>query len=122
MARTAVTVNTFTPTAGLTDPAGTTADATNDHVVTGVPLEELVLRFANTNGSDRVATIKAGDNPPALRAGQGDIAITVPATTGVMWAGPFESGRFAQADGSLEIDLATSFAGTVTAFRIPRTA
>ena len=122
MARTAVTVTTLTANTGVTEPAGTTADPTNDHVVSGVPLEELVIRLANTNGSDRVATIKAGDNPPALAAGLGDLAITVPATTGVVWVGPLSSARFAQSDGSLEIDLATSFAGTVTAYRIPRTA
>jgi hypothetical protein len=122
MARTAVTVTTLTANTGVTEPAGTTADPTNDHVVSGVPLEELVIRLANTNGSDRVATIKAGDNPPAIAAGLGDLAITVPATSGVVWVGPLSSARFAQSDGTLEIDLATSFAGTVTAYRIPRTA
>ena len=122
MARTAVTVVTLSGTVETADPAGTTADPTNDHVVSDVPLEELVLRIANTNGSDRVATIVAGDSPPAFAAGQGSLAITVAATSGVEWIGPFDSSRFAQSDGSLHIDLATSFAGTVTAFRIPRTA
>lgn len=122
MARTAVTVTTLTANTAQAEPAGTTADPTNDHIVEGVPLEELVLRIANTNGSDRVATILAGDNPPALSAGQGNLEITVPATSGVRWVGPLSSARFAQADGSLHIDLATSFAGTVTAYRIPRTA
>lgn len=122
MARTAVTVTTLTANTVVDDAAGTDADPTNDHVITGVPLEELVLRFSNTNGSDRVATIKAGDNPPALQAGLGDLTITVPASTGVKWVGPLSSARFAQSDGSLEIDLATSFAGKVIAYRIPRTA
>jgi len=120
MARTAVTVTTLTANTGVTEPAGTTADPTNDHVVTGVPCEELILRFANTNGSDRVATIVAGDSPPALSAGQGNLAVTVPATTGVVWVGPLESARFVQSDGSVNIDLAASFAGTVTAYRVPR--
>lgn len=120
MARTAVTVTTLTANTGVTEPAGTTADPTNDHVVTGVPCEELILRFANTNGSDRVATIVAGDSPPALSAGQGDLAVTVPATSGVVWVGPLESARFVQSDGSVNIDLAASFAGTVTAYRVPR--
>lgn len=120
MPRTAVTVTTLTANSATAEPAGTTADPTNDHVISDVPLEELVIRLANTNGSDRVATIKAGANPPALSAGQGDLSVTVPATSGVRWIGPLESARFAQADGSLHIDLATSFAGTVTAYRIPR--
>lgn len=123
MARTAVTVTTFTANSATTEPAGTTADPTNDHVVTvDFPLEELMLRFANTNGTDRVATIVAGDSPPALEAGQGNLDVTVPATTGVRWVGPLSSARFLQNDGTLNIDLAASFAGTVTAYRIPRTA
>ena len=122
MARTAVTVTTLTANTGVTEPAGTTADPTNDHVVAGIPAEELILRFANTNGSDRVAIIKAGDSTPALEAGLGDLDITVPATTGVRWVGPLTSARFAQDNGDINIDLAASFAGTVTAYRIPRTA
>ena len=120
MARTAVTVTTLSSTASTTEPAGTTADPTTDHVISGVPLNELVVRLANTNGSDRVATIVAGDSPPAFAAGQGNLAITVPATSGVMWIGPFDSSRFSQDNGDLHIDLASSFAGTVTAYRIPR--
>jgi len=122
MARTAVDVTTLTANTAVTEPAGTTADPTNDHVVSGVPCEELLLRFANTNGSDRVATILAGDNPPADAAGQGDLAVTVPATSGVRWVGPLTSARFVQSDGTVLIDLAASFAGTVTAYRVPRTA
>lgn len=122
MARTAVTVTTLTANAGTTEPAGTTADPTNDHVISGIPPEELLIRLANTNGSDRVATIVAGDDPPADAAGQGDLAITVPATSGVVWVGPLTSARFIQNDGTVLVDLAASFAGTVTAYRIPRTA
>jgi len=125
MARTAVTVNTLTANATTALPTPTTADTTNDHSVTlpaGACLEEIVIFIKQTDASARIATIKAGDNPPALAAGLGDLAITVPATTGVVWVGPLSSARFAQSDGTLEIDLATSFAGTVTAYRIPRTA
>ena len=122
MARTAVTVTTLAANTAAAEPAGTTADATNDHVISGVPCEQLLIRLANTNGSDRVATILAGDNPPADAAGVGDLAVTVPATSGVMWVGPLSSARFAQDNGDVHIDLAASFAGTVTAYRIPRTA
>lgn len=122
MARTAVTVTTFTANAGTTNPTGTTADPDTDHVISGVPAEELLIRFANTNGTDRVATIVAGDNPPADAAGQGNLDVTVPATTGVVWVGPLTSARFVQNDGTILVDLAASFAGTVTAYRVPRTA
>ena len=121
MARTAVTVEVLSRTGAATG-AGTVADTTNDHVVDlgGYPLEEFVFRFTNTNGSDRVATILAGDNPPALSAGQGNLDITVPATTGDMTVAGLESARYLQSDGTILIDLATSFAGAVRAIRVPR--
>lgn len=117
MARTAVTINYSTTGAASTK---TVADPTNDHVVNlgNTPLEDIVLEFANTNGSDRVASIVAGDNPPAAAAGLGNLDITVPATTGVMHVMNLESARFLQSDGTLSIDLAASFAGTVTAYRV----
>jgi hypothetical protein len=120
MARTDVPVVTLSTTGAATN-AGTVADPTTDHVVTvNFPLEELVLRFTNTNGTDRVATIVAGDNPPALSAGQGNLDITVPATSGDMTVAGLESARFLQSDGTLNIDLAASYAGAVRAFRVPR--
>ena len=121
MARTAVTVEVLSLT-GATSPAGTTADPTNDHTVDlgGYPLDEFVFRFTNTNGTDRVATIVAGDSPPALSAGQGNLDITVPATSGDMSVAGLESARFMQSDGTISIDLAASFAGKVYAIRVPR--
>lgn len=121
MARTAVTVETLSRT-GATSPAGTTADTTNDHVVDlgGYPLEEFIFRFTNTNGSDRVATIVAGDSPPALSSGQGNLDITIPATTGDLTVAGLESARFLQSDGTVQIDLAASYAGKVYAIRVPR--
>ena len=121
MARTAVTIETLSRT-GATSPTGPTADPTNDHSVdlAGVPLEEIIFRFTNTNASDRVATIMAGDNPPALSSGQGNLDITVLATSGDMTVAGLESARFLQNDGTVLIDLAASFAGKVYAVRVPR--
>lgn len=121
MARTAVTVTSLAAGTAVAESAGTTADPTNDHVVTvDFPLEELLLVFKNTNASDRVATIVAGDTPPALSQGQGNLNITVPATSGVRFITGLESARFIQNDGTLSIDLAASFAGTVHAYRLGR--
>jgi len=121
MARTNVPIVTLSRTGAATT-TGTVADTTNDHVVdlAGVPLEEIVFRFTNTNGSDRVATIVAGDSPPALSSGQGNLDITVPATTGNMTVSGLESARFIQNDGTVLIDLAASYAGTVVAERVLR--
>lgn len=120
MARAALTYSAFVANGHLTDPAGTTIDQANGMRIANAKPELTMLRVANTNGSARVVTVKAGDSPPALAAGLGDLSQSVPATTGVEWLGPFESGRFLQSDGSMEIDFAASFAGTITAFQLPR--
>jgi hypothetical protein len=120
LARTVVPYSNLVANSNLTDPAGTTIDQANGMYIAATRPELTLLRVANTNGSNRVVTIKAGTNPPALAAGQGDLAVTVAATTGVQWIGPFESGRFIQSDGTINIDFAASFAGTITAFKVPR--
>lgn len=119
MARTAVPYSPLVPNSNLADPAGTTLDATNDHVIAAARPEQTFLRVTNTSGADRIVTIKAGDYPPAWAAGLGDLAVTVAATTGVQWIGPFESGRFLQNNGTLEIDVVASHTGTITAFLVP---
>jgi len=121
MARTAVAYSELVANSNLADPAGTALDATNDHVINAAEPERTVLRVTNTNGSDRVVTIVAGDNPPALAAGLGNKDVTVAATSGVQWIGPFESGRYIQSDGTMLIDVAASMTGTITAFKLPRT-
>ena len=107
---------------GAATGAGTTADPTEDHIIAlaGIPLSEITIRLTNTNGTDRIATIKAGVSPPALSAGQGDLAVTVPATSGDVTIAGLESARYLQADGSIHLDLAASFAGAVRATRSPK--
>lgn len=120
MARTAVPYSNLVPNSNLSYPAGTDIDATNHHVINNAVPELTILRVTNTNGSDRVITIKAGANPPAIAAGQGDLAVTVAATSGHQFIGPFESGRFLQADGSMNIDIGASMAGKIVALKVPR--
>lgn len=120
MARTAVTYTTVPGNTGLAQPAGVAVDVANGHVIENAECERTLLRVTNTAGTDKVVTIKAGDYPPALAAGLGDLAVTVAATSGVQFIGPFESGRFLQNDGSLHIDLATGHTGTITALKLPK--
>lgn len=122
MARTAVHVTTLTPNTFVADPTGTTCDATNDHSIDpGGPSEEIIIRIKQTDASARVATLVAGANPPALEAGQGTVTKSM-AQNEVWFIGPITSGRFMQADGKIYVDLAASFAGTIEAFKIPRSA
>jgi len=120
MATTQIPYSDLVPNSNLDDPAGTTAVVapTNNMQISDAFPELTVLRVVNT-GAEQDITIKAGDNPPALAAGQGDLVVTVAATTGVQFIGPFESGRFVQADGSMLIEAETVDA-TITAFKVPR--
>lgn len=122
MARTAVLYTNLVANAGIAQPAGTTIDATNSHVINNALPEQTVLRVTNTHSSDHVITIKAGDYPPAWAAGLGDLTVTVTATSGVQFIGPFESGRFGKTVAGkmvLNIDIEASHAGTITAFLVP---
>lgn len=122
MPRTAITPTRLTGNAATT-PVATTIDASLVSAGVNVLLpvgstDKLLIRVANTNGSDRVITLAAGANPPAWETAA--LAVTVPATTGVRLIGPLDSARFLQADGTLNIDLAASFAGTLEIYMQPQ--
>jgi hypothetical protein len=119
MARTAVAYSSLVGNSSLADPAGTTADPTNGHTIAASEPERTLLRIKNTDTGAHNVTIKAGTYPPALASVQGDLIVSCPASS-TIWLGPFESGRFIQKDGSLNVDLAAGTAGTVTAFLVPR--
>jgi hypothetical protein len=120
MARTVVPKSNFVGNGNLADPAGTAVDITNDHYIAAAPTDRLVLRVTNTHGSAHNVVVKAGAYPPAVAAGQGDLTVSVAATTGVQWIGPLESGRFMQADGSINVDIEAAHTGTITAFVLPK--
>lgn len=86
----------------------------------------LYIEVTNTNGSDRVMTIREGDGPLAC---YGDMALTIPATSGDKLI-CLEGARFVQMrqwdengnyiGGKILIDFAASFAGIIRAFRLPK--
>jgi hypothetical protein len=119
MARTAVPLTDLTAATSTADPAGTTADPTNGHTVTGARPEVVVLRVKNTTAGSLNAIVRAGSQPLATASGQGDLTVAVGAGATV-FIGPLESARFLQNDGSLSLDLQAGFTGTVTAFRTNR--
>lgn len=127
MPRTAITPRALVANGNLNGATGaTTIDATlvtNGVVIESCEPERTLIRVTNTEASTNVVTIKAGDNPPAHAAGQGDLAVTVAATTGVQYLGPFESGRFIQAGadmGDLHIDFETGMTGAIDVLLLPR--
>lgn len=126
MPRTAVVPRALVANGNLIGTTGaTTIDATlvtNGVSVTGAIPEQTLIRVANTEGSTNTLTVQSGANPPALAAGLGDLVVTVAATTGVQYVGPFEGGRFMQSDGSLWLDFETGMTGTIDVLTVPRNA
>lgn len=124
MARTAITPRALVANGSLDSVTGpTTIDSTlvtNGVVINSAEPERLILRVANTEGSTNVVTVRKGDNPPALAAGQGDLAVTVAATSGIRYLGPFESGKYLQGDGTMEVDFETGMTGTIDVLLLPR--
>lgn len=97
------------------------AAPTNDMRIVNAEPEETVLVVTNSDDDTALTfTVKAGDYPPALAAGQGDVAFSIPFGT-TRYVGPFESGRFLQNDGTLYFTSSTT-TGTVTAVRVSRKA
>lgn len=98
---------------------GAATGSTNIVSAAGVPLEEIMLVATVTTATTNV-TVKAGDYPPALSAGQGDLVVAAP--VGVTYIGPFTSARFMQDDGTMNVNVATSANVVLAVVRIPRTA
>lgn len=125
MARTAITPTVLGPNSATVDPAaGDTIDptlVTNGVIISGVPLEELIVVVDQQTAARDDITIRAGANPPALEAGQGDLVQELDEDE-VGWFGPFTSARFAQADSSLHVDFSAGTTGSIWAYHIPRSA
>ena len=134
MARTSVAVTPLTANGSISTAAGTTIDSTL--VTNGVKIalastaipaaydatRGFFLRVTNTNGTDRVCTVRKGaSNPPAFQKDLGDLAVTVVATSGDVLIGPLDLARFVQTDGSIYVDFGTSMTGKITAYILPRT-
>lgn len=96
-------------------------------IAAGSLMDRLIIEVVNTDDAALTVLIKAGDNPPALRAGQGDLSVALAASGGGATAkrmiGPFESGRFAQDDGSINVTFTAatgSPAAEVRVYRLPK--
>src|SRR5690348_12616339 len=117
MARTAITLRNLTANSGIAAPSADNIDQSNgmnlalptSSIPANPSMERLVLVVANTAGSIKAVTIRAGVGGgatpgQAFRSGLGDLSVNVAATTGVSYVGPLESARFAQLDGSINVD------------------
>lgn len=123
MADTAISVTTLT--AGtvsadvITNAEGGTTVAAGDTAVidVGGDARNVIVTIYGTGAA--TATIQAGDNPPAVRAGLGaGSAQTVPASDLLLLC--LEGARHVHDDGKVRIDIATNNT-VVGAYRLPNT-
>ena len=119
---TALSANSATslPTAQTIDTDGVVP------IAVGGAMDRLILEVVNGDDAALTVTVKAGDNPPSPLAA--DLAVSLAASGGGATAsrmiGPFESARFLQDDGSVnvEFDAATGApSATVRCYRLPKT-
>jgi len=105
-----LTVNTLTRDAAIQKPAVQTVDTNGTINIPGLGSEttHLWLDLVNAAAQAITVTAKAGVNPPAMRTGIGDLAVTCAATgsgAASQILGPFEPARFVKADGSMDINF-----------------
>jgi hypothetical protein len=117
---TAITINDAGANAAIADPTADTLDTGTSAVTISAAINSqdhrrVIVKVQNQDGTNALtALVKAGaTNPPAFRAGVGDLSTTV-ALSSTKWIGPFDPSRFAQSDGSLKITF-TPAAGTINA-------
>lgn len=125
----AITVNALTPdSAGIAQPTADVLDTGTAAVTLAAAVggqSELVILEVTNNAASAVnltVSVLAGDNPPAQRAGLGDLD-TVLAQNATKIIGPLESARFIQDDGKLNIKFTPAsgaLAASIRCYKIPR--
>ena len=118
MPRDAVAVTALASGAATTTPAGVAIAPANGANVAQSDASLTVVRVTNSAGAAKNVTVKAGAKPPAVRSGIGDLVVAVAAGADKMLC--LESARFAQADGSINVDFEAGMTGTISAVSIPK--
>lgn len=114
MARTAVTHTVLAKDASTLQATGVAADPANGHVVASMPIAgTLLLDIDSTFAGVKTWTIRAG---AFQGAALGDLVLSLNAQRVVV---PISGYRFAQIDGTVNIDIAAGATGTIRAYRLP---
>lgn len=128
-ARTTLSYSSLAQNGVLNLPSSTNVDASNGMNIP-VPrvsspgaddsIDRLLLYVANGDTADHTCTVRGATNSPVgSRGGSGDLTVTISHTAGGGWIGPLDSARFAQADGSVNVDFSAATSMTITAYVIP---
>lgn len=106
--------------AAVAQPAGTAIAPANGAVINAAnDTSRVAVRVTNTAASAKIVTFKAGStNPPAVRKGLGDLAVSLPA--GADRVIVLESARHCQPDGTINVDFETGMTGIISTVRVPK--
>src|SRR5258708_10487063 len=127
MARTALALTALDPVHGVVG-GGSAVDVANGMNVViasgalprGPTLWDVVLVFVNSFAGSKSIIVRGGISPvPAFRGTIGDLTVANAGTSAISYVGPFDPSRYAQADGSLNIDFTAATTGTVQALALP---
>jgi len=117
MARDNVAITDLKVNAVTTTPAGTAINPANGATIAAPgPMRKVSVRVTNTAASPYAVTFRAGTYPTSMNASLGDLAVTVPATTGDVVL-QLDGSRFQQDDGSVSVDFATGMTGFISVLR-----
>lgn len=129
MSRTTLSYAILAQNGVLNLPSSTNVDASNGMNVP-VPkvstpgaadsINQLLLYVANGDSADHTCTVRGATNSPVgARGGSGDLTVTISHTAGGGWIGPLDAVRFAQSDGSVNLDFSAATSMTITAYMLP---
>lgn len=119
MARTVLAQETLTKNGAGTAGTGTTlaVGGSGYSIAAGPGVPDRLLIAVAFTGATGTVTVKAGANPPAVSAPIGDLTLT--GFNQTKYIRIYESARFLQADGTVNIDFSGAAAtGTATVFNM----
>lgn len=121
-----ITVTALSANSAVNQPAVQTLDTDGTiPIAVGGAMDRLILEVINAAAAAVTFKVLAGDNPPSPLAADLSVALAATGTaTDKRIIGPFESARFMQDDGSVNVSvLAASSTPNVTirAYRLPKT-
>lgn len=118
MARSNLPITTLVKDTNNANPATTAIDATNGNTIAAGDTPLLLVEVTNTFAGSKSVIFRAGDNPPAQRAGLGDLTVALAQNAVNLFV--LETARFIQDDGSISIDFTASMTGTLRAIALPK--
>lgn len=122
------TINVLTRNGAISQPSAQAVD-TNGTVPINADsqTDRLMIEVVNADDAALTVTVKAGSGAQAHLAGQGDLAVSLAASGGGATAnriiGPFESARFVDTDGKVQVQFAAATGApnaNVRVYRLPK--